>query len=337
MIIDVHAHALHQDFLNDPHVQATLGIEPRGSPAAPAFGFAGYGDLDPLLFDLEARSADLLARNITLQLVSPPPRAISDATWCADAPFARRLNRQTAQIVMTGKNLAGLAVPALADPRNAVDEIRRAMDDDGLAGVALPTSAAGRPLDDGAFEDLFAECARRRCPVFMHPTSGVDRTALRSFTMLQAVGWPSETALCVGRLIFAGVFERHPDLRLILAHGGGALPALIGRLDLAYDAPKYEYNPACHAHINRRPSSYLNQILLDTAVAHPTLLRNLIDLARPQNIVFGTDFPFEVGDPRGAIAIPLLQSLDPTTRTAILATNMTRTFPTLLNRTSLAS
>jgi aminocarboxymuconate-semialdehyde decarboxylase len=314
-MIDVHAHALHRDFLNDSHVQATLGIETRGD----GFGFAGYGDLDPLLFDIEGRSESLVARGVTLQLISPPPRAVSHATWAADADFARRLNRQTATVVRAGVNLAGLAVPALSEPGKAVDEVCRAMDEDGLVGVALPTSAAGRPLDDGAFEPLFAECARRGCPVFLHPTTGVDRPALSSYTMLQAVGWPTETALCVGRMIFAGIWERHPGFRLILAHGGGALPSLIGRLDLAYNAPRYERNPACHAHIGRAPTTYLRHILFDTAVAHPTLLQHLIELVGPGNVVFGTDFPFEVGDPLGAIALPVLETLDPTARAMILS------------------
>ena len=313
-LIDIHAHALHRDFLNDPTTQATLGVEPRGQ----GFGFKGYGDLDPLLFDIEGRVASLETREIRLQVVSPPPRAVSDASWAADPLFARRLNQQTATVVReAGRLLAGLAVPSLSDPTQAVDTIRRAMDEDGLIGVALPTSAAGRPLDDGAFESLFAECARRGCPVFMHPTSGVDRSALGSYTMLQVIGWPTETALCVARLIFAGVWERHPGLHLILAHGGGALPPLIGRLDLAYNAPKYERNLACHAHITRPPTDYLQHILFDTAIAHPTLLRHLIDLAGPDNVVFGTDFPFEVGDPLGAIALPVLDTLYPATQAKI--------------------
>jgi aminocarboxymuconate-semialdehyde decarboxylase len=317
-MIDVHAHALHPDFLNDRNVQQTLGIENRGT----GFGFAGYGDLDPLLFDIAARTESLRARGIELQLISPPPRAVSHATWAADAGFARHLNQQTAAVVREGSRMAGLAIPPLTDPAKAVEEVRRAMDEDGLVGVALPTSAAGRPLDDGAFEPLVAECARRKCPVFMHPTTGVDRSALTSYTMLQAVGWPTETALCTARLIFAGVWERYPDFRLILAHGGGALPSLIGRLDLAYNAPKYERNPACHAHITRPPTSYLQHILFDTAVAHPTLLRHLIELVGPANVVFGTDFPFEVGDPLGAIALPVLDTIEPSARETILSGTM---------------
>jgi len=82
--------------------------------------------------------------------------------------------------------------------------------------------------------------------------------------MLQLVGWPTETALCVGRLIFSGLFERHPDLRLVLAHGGGALAMLIGRMDLARIAPRYEANPQCYEHITRPPSTYLRNIYFDS-------------------------------------------------------------------------
>lgn len=306
MMIDVHAHALTREFLSELASERAFGIEARGD----GFGFGGYGLLDPLLFDVEGAARSVAERDITLQLVSPPPRIVSHAGWGADRAFARRLNRQTADFVRrAGKRHGGLAVPALTEPEHAVAEISRALDEDGLTGVALPTSAAGRPLDDGAFEPLFAECARRGVIVFMHPTTGVERPAFGQYTMLQLVGWPSETALCVARLIFAGVFERHPGLKLVLAHGGGTLAMLAGRLDLAYEAPRYEANPDCRKHITRPPSSYLKQIFYDTVVAHPAALRYLIDLVGHEQVVFGSDFPFEIGDPHGAKALPAIAAL----------------------------
>ena len=200
MTIDVHAHALTRAFLAELAREKAFGIEAKGD----GFGFGGYGPLDPLLYDVEAAAKSVAGRDITLQLVSPPPRIVSHAGWGADRAFARRLNRQTADFVReAGSRHGGLAVPALTEPEFAVAEIRRALDEDGMTGVALPTSAAGRPLDDAAFEPMFAECARRGVIVFMHPTTGVERPAFGQYTMLQLVGWPSETALCVSRLIFA--------------------------------------------------------------------------------------------------------------------------------------
>lgn len=309
MIIDVHAHALTRDFLNELASEGSFGIESRGN----GFGFGGYGLLDPLLYDFEGAARSVAVRNITLQLVSPPPRIVSHAGWAADRAFARRLNKQTADFVLNaGSRHAGLAVPSLTEPEHAVSEVCRAMDDDGLVGVAMPTSAAGRPLDDPAFEPLFAECARRGVIVFMHPTTGVERAALSQYTMLQLVGWPSETALCVSRLIFAGVLERHPGLKLVLAHGGGTLAMLVGRLDLAYEAFTYEANPDCRKNISRPPSTYLKQIFFDTVVAHPKTLRYLVDIVGHSQIVFGTDFPFEIGDPVGTKSLPAIRELPET-------------------------
>ena len=152
---------------------------------------------------------------------------------------------------------------ALTEPEHAVAEISRALDKDGLTGVALPTSAAGRPLDDPAFEPLFAECARRGVIVFMHPTTGVERPAFGQYTMLQLVGWPSETGLCVARLIFAGIFERHPGLKLVLAHGGGTLAMLAGRLDLGLrGAALRSQSRLPQEHLAPSEFSYLKQIYL---------------------------------------------------------------------------
>jgi aminocarboxymuconate-semialdehyde decarboxylase len=315
MIIDVHAHALTRAFLGELARENAFGIEVKGD----GFGFGGYGPLDPLLFDVEGAAKSVADRDIILQLVSPPPRIVSHAGWGADRTFARRLNKQTTDFVkQAGGRHGGLAVPSLTEPEFAVAEICRALDEDGLTGVALPTSAAGRPLDDPAFEPLFAECARRGVMVFMHPTTGVERPAFGQYNMLQLVGWPSETALCVSRLIFAGVFERHPNLKLVLAHGGGTLAMLAGRLDLAYDASTYEANPNCRKHISRPPSSYLKQIFFDSVVVHPAALRYLIDLVGHQQVVFGSDFPFEIGDPLGAKGLPAIAELPKNVATDIL-------------------
>jgi predicted TIM-barrel fold metal-dependent hydrolase len=116
-------------------------------------------------------------------------------------------------------------------------------------------------------------------------------------------------------------FQGHPGLRLALSHGGGTLPYLAGRLDLAYHAPKYEANPACRANITKPPSHYLTQFYYDTVVASPASLRFLIDLVGADRVMFGTDFPYEIGDANGAIALPMLQQLPPSQREKILGQN----------------
>lgn len=170
----------------------------------------------------------------------------------------------------------------------------------------LPSSAGHRPLDDLAFGPLFTVIEEMQLFTFMHPTGSYLSAGLHEFTLPIVVGWPTETAVAVARLIFSGTLRRHPRLKLVLAHGGGTLPYLLGRLDLAYSAPRHEANPACRGHIDRPPSHYLRQLYFDTAVLNPKTLWYLIDEMGADRVLFGSDFPYEIGDADGAIALSSL-------------------------------
>ncbi len=298
-----------------------FGIERGGD----AFLFPGYGPLDRWLFDLDSRLESLRRRDFGLQLVGPPPRIVSHASWVTDARFARRLNAQTAEVVAQGEGLlAGLAAPALGEPALAAEELRRAVGEHGFKGVALPSAAADVPLDTPPFEAFFATCAELGLLVFMHPTTAADRPATGDFTLLQLVGWPFETTLAVARLIFAGTLERHPDLRLVLAHGGGAIPWLAGRLDLGYFAPEYEANPDCRAHISKPPSAYLRDMYFDTVVADAAALEFLISRVGPERVLFGSDYPFEIGDAEGKASLPSIEAMPEAAQRLILGGNAGR-------------
>jgi aminocarboxymuconate-semialdehyde decarboxylase len=321
MRIDVHAHILSKSFLRELADQGLFGIEQDGD----AFLFPGYGPLDHWLFDLESRLDSLRRRQLDLQLVGPPPRMVSHSSWATDTAFARRLNTQTAEIVARGEGLlGGLAAPALGEPGQAADELRRAKEEHGFLGVALPSAAADIPLDRPEFEPFFAACEDLELLVFMHPTTAADRSAWSDYTLLQLVGWPFETTLAVARLIFAGTFERHPGLKLVLAHGGGALPWLSGRLDLGYFAPEYEANPDCRANISKPPSAYLQDMYFDTVVADPGALEYLVSVVGPERVLFGSDYPFEIGDAEGAKSLPAIEAMDTKSKELILGGNAER-------------
>jgi aminocarboxymuconate-semialdehyde decarboxylase len=322
MIVDVHAHGLSEDFI----VAAAKGggrnwrVEVAGRRHYVA---ADYGPLDPLLYDLDERLKTLRTRGV-LQLICPPPPLVATRTYLADAAWTKLLNQSTARLVADGAGmLAGLAVPALADPARAADELREAIDRHGFVGVMLPSSAGDRPLDDPAFAPLFAAIERMGLLAFMHPTDSYVSDGLSDFTLRIIVGWPTETTIAVARLIFAGVLERHPALKLLLAHGGGTLAFLLGRLDLAYAAPRYEANPACR-NISRPPSDYLKRLCFDTAVLNAKTLRFLIEQMGSDRVLFGSDFPYEIGDADGALALSALDVATPAVRDAVLVGNARR-------------
>jgi aminocarboxymuconate-semialdehyde decarboxylase len=257
-----------------------------------------------------------------LQLISPSPRTISDHERVIGVEIARLMNRETAGLVKRGGGrLGGMGVLPLGEPKKAADEIRRAVGEYGFRGACMPTSAAGAPLDLPEFENVWDTLEELGLLVFMHATTAITRGTLGEFTLNTVVAWPTEVTIAATRLIFSGVLERHPALNLVLSHGGGTLPYLGGRLDLAYHAPKHEANPACRANITKPPSHYLAQFYYDTVVASPASLRFLIDLVGADRVMFGTDFPYEIGDAEGAIALSALADSPPAQREKILGQN----------------
>lgn len=324
MLVDVHAHGFSEPFVRRMAETPGLGF-PLQATGPRSYHLPSYGTFDPLLYDLDARMGDLKRRGVTLQLISPSPSIISNGPKVVSLEETRALNESTAWMVAHGEGrLAGLAVPALGDPELAAEELRRAVGQHGFVGVVLSTSAGPRPLDDPAFEPLFAEIEKLDLMIFMHSTSSALSATQTEYTLRTLVAWPTETTVAVTRLIFSGVLERHPRLKLVLSHGGGTLPMLAGRLDLGWSAPQYEANPACRANITRAPSTYLKDLYYDTVVAGSGALAFLVDAYGADHVLFGTDFPYEIGDAEGALALPTLQGMPASDREKILSGNALR-------------
>jgi aminocarboxymuconate-semialdehyde decarboxylase len=324
MLIDIHAHALSDDVVR--RMVKTPGFGwPLEVTGPNRYRYAGGNPLDPLIYDVGARLDVMKRRGVTLQLLSPPPSVIANGDKVVSLDEARLFNESTAWLVAHGDGrLAGFAVPALGEPTIAADELRRAIDRHGFVGVVLSTAAGPLPLDHPAFEPLFATIEALDLLVFMHPTSSALSVAQTDYTLRTLVGWPTETTIAVTRLIFAGVLERHPRLKIVLSHGGGTLANLAGRLDLGWSAPIYEANPSCRANITRAPSSFLKDLYYDTVVADPAMLDFLVKAYGTDHVLFGTDFPYEIGDADGALAMPALERLPPADRAKITTGNVPR-------------
>jgi aminocarboxymuconate-semialdehyde decarboxylase len=338
MIVDVHAHVISKALLDRFARDGAFGLHHgRGGEVL----MRGYGLFDPEVFDHEKRLARLDDMGVDLQLASP---IANFTTWpgeAADVELARALNESTAACVAeSGGRFAGMAALALGEPARAVEELGRAVEEHGFVGVEIGTYAGDRPLDHPSLEPVFAEIERRGLVVLMHPSSAVtdppapagaswsyaDQPAPSwdEYTLTTILAWPNETARATARLIFAGTLERHPELKLVLSHGGGTLPFLRGRLDLAYTAPDHEYNPDCHAYISKPPSEYFDQLLFDTAVGQAESLHFLIDTVGAERVVFGTDDPFEIGDMAGRMALPALRDRDAAESDQILGATLAR-------------
>ena len=191
-------------------------------------------------------------------------------------------------------------------------ELRHAVLELGHWGVEIGSNVGGAPLDDPALDVFWDPCCELGVPVFMHPHHELGGERARPYYLGNLFGNPSETALIAARLIFAGVFERFAQLNMILAHGGGTLAFIAGRLDHGY-----RVRPEAQT-IPMPPSTYLSRIYFDTLTHDDALLAYLVGRVGGTNLVEGTDRPFDMGndDPRGTVAT--IPSLDDAGREAIL-------------------
>lgn len=329
MIIDLHAHALSERFIHDLARKPIAGLvserHPSGYHVVRRAGDDRKSTIDPHLYDLPHRLASLRARDVSLQLFGPPPFLVS---WPGGAPGRELVRALHAMLRGVAEESEGLMEPigvvALGEPEHAADELRRAVDELGIRGVIMPSSAGGRPLDDPAFEPVFECIERLGLVVFMHPTTAVPSDRFGMYGIHVLVGFPFETALAVTRMIFNGVLERHPALKLVLAHGGGNLVFLRGRLDSAYDATGWEADPYFRKHISQRPSAYLDRLYYDTCALHEDSNRFVIDTMGPERVVFGSDYPFDIGDPEGRRCVPVIDALAAPARERVYRTNALR-------------
>jgi aminocarboxymuconate-semialdehyde decarboxylase len=321
--IDCHAHFLPDNFVETLRARGLADARKGEGILDLAREVCGYAaertrlPYFPLQYDLDARAALAESQGIDRQIVCLPPfyfayladpelgtaicRAGNDALAAAAARFPDRF--------------AVFATAPLQSPQAAVAELRRAVNELGCWGVEIGSSVGGAPLDDPALDVFWAACCELDVPVFMHPHHELGGERAHPYYLGNLFGNPSETGLIAARLIFAGVFERFPQLNMILAHGGGTLAAIAGRLDHGYRVrPETKTIP-------KPPSEYLSQLYFDIVTHDDALLSYLVDRVGVRSVVVGTDRPFDMGidDPRGTVA--KIPGLDDTARAAILGGN----------------
>jgi aminocarboxymuconate-semialdehyde decarboxylase len=252
------------------------------------------------LWDLELRLATMDASGVQVQVISTWTDIFGDGLlgeW--EAAWARLQNDTLAVAARQHpERLIPMGVLPMMDPRAACAEIEYCGAQLGMRSVEIGTSVGGLNLDDPHFESIWAELAASKFLVLLHPprvTAAASR--LGRYFLNNLIGNPLENVLAAASLIFGGVLDRHPDLQIILPHGGGYFPYQVGRLDRGF-AEKSE----CRGQLSQPPSQYLGRFWYDTITFRPDALRFLAELVGLERLVFGTDYPFPMRDPR-AVAL----------------------------------
>ncbi|MGW0535010.1 amidohydrolase family protein [Streptomyces sp. NPDC003032] len=310
--VDVHAHVLL------PGIEALVEGQPglaeardldarRNGPAALAVNGPMVRERFTRLTDPAVRLAAMDAQGVDVQLVSPSP---SHYHYWADQDTAEKVYRlaneaTAAHCSAAPDRLRGLGLVPLQHPGHAPRALDHALRQ-GLAGVEISSHAPGRELSDPAYEPFWSRAEETGAIVFLHPFGCTLDERLDQWYLSNSVGQPAENAVALSHLIFSGVLDRHPGLKLIAAHGGGYLPTHIGRADHAWRA-----RPDARG-CRETPSSYVKRLYFDSLVHDPCALRELVRVAGADRVLLGSDFPFDMGteDPVGALRSAHLADAD---------------------------
>jgi aminocarboxymuconate-semialdehyde decarboxylase len=263
----------------------------------------------PKLSNIEVRLKDMDRAGIDIQAVSPAPQQ----TYYWTDPgmgqeLARMVNERLAEIVAKWpERFVGLGTVPLQDPDLAVSELEYAVKKLNLRGIEINGSVNGMDLTDGrlALERFFAKVQELDVILFMHPTGYTQGERLLDHYFNNVIGNPLETTVAASHLIFDGVMDRYPKLKVVLPHGGGFLAHYWERMNHGWKA-----RPDCRTVIKKKPTTYLEKFYFDTIVFDPQMLDNMVRRYGADQIVMGTDYPFDMGveDPVGFVQRAKLSS-----------------------------
>jgi aminocarboxymuconate-semialdehyde decarboxylase len=324
MTIDMHSHVMVPEAaaLVAPHVDlSTVPLAHFATPDTQALNRKQDADRRPNMTDMAVRLADMDAAGIDMQVIMPPP---GQCTYTIPADLAV----QAARIINDGmaafaarkpERFTALGTLPMQDGPASVAELDRLMGL-GLKGVQILTSIAGKELSDPAFAPVWARAEQLGAVVLIHPNGFTEAQRMTRFYFNNVVGNPLETTLALHYLIFDGVLERHPALKLIAVHGGGYLAAYSGRIDHAWGA-----RSDARGGLPQPPTTYLKRVFFDSVVFTPHQLRHLIEVFGAGQILMGTDYPFDMADsdPVGHLASA---GLDEATFAAIAGGNSRKLF-----------
>ena len=216
--------------------------------------------------------------------------------------LARLLNDHLAALCAAQpRRFVGLGTLPLQSPSLAIRELERCRGL-GLAGVQIGSHVNDWNLSEAALFDVFARAAELGAAVFVHPWDMMGEARMRKYWLPWLVGMPAEVSLAICSVIFGGVLERLPRLRIAFAHGGGAFPGTLGRIEHGFHA-----RPDLVAVDNPHPpSAYLKRIYVDSLVHDARALRLVLELFGPERVALGSDYPFPLGESRPGALIDSL-------------------------------
>ena len=340
MKIDLHTHILPHDW---PDLDAKYGYTGfvrldhyRPCCARMMIGDRFFREIGDNAWDPRRRLEECDRAGVSVQVLSTVPVMFSYWAKPADGlDLSRRLNDHIAEVVRAHPvRFAGLGTIPLQDPALAARELERCMRELGLRGVEIGTHVDANPhvpnelrnLDDRSLDPVWQAAEESGAAIFVHPWDMVGKERMPKYWLPWLVGMPAETALAICSMIFGGVFERFPRLRVAFAHGGGAFPCTIGRIEHGFNvrpdlcATDNQTNPRSYlAQTDERGASTPARFYVDSLVHDPDTLRLLLKLFGVERIALGSDYPFPLGEAHPGELIESMPDFSPEEKTRLLS------------------
>ena len=283
MKIDIHNHIYPENYW-----KALLKISERVTFPIDARRILSYYTEKGILIKPEETLGPMEKMGIEIQVLSlsvpnvymPDPAMSLDLAQMANDAYADIRRR------FPGRFYVLASVP-LNFPELAIRELDRAIGKLGMNGIVLGSNIAGMPLSSPEFFPFYERVNELNVPIFIHPMSPPHMEEEDEFFTAPLVHYVFESTLAATKMVFAGVFERFPEMHLILPHLGGAIPYIQGRIDSGY-----RNHPSCRKNISRPPSEYFKEFYYDILSLNVPALRCALEIMGPDHLVFGTDYPF---------------------------------------------
>src|ERR687885_977275 len=318
-VVDVHSHVI------PPSVVEAIAADPAGFSARieDENGISqvrhDQGYVYPLFEEFtepEAKLREMDRKRLDISVLSPPPPLFYywvDAE--AGIRIAQLVNDGIADYVATNPDrFRGMATVPMQDPEAAVAELERVVSTYGFRAAEIGTSIEGEQLSSNKFRQFLRRASELNILLFAHPYYVGAKQGLENYYLTNLLGNPYDSTVMIANLMFSGTLDELPNLKLCVAHAGGFAPYQVGRFEHGY-----QVRPESRAKARTSPLQLIHRLYFDTITFNPQALRYLINLVGEDNIVLGTDAPFDMGDEAPLTSVESVPNLTDEEREAILS------------------
>ncbi len=289
MVVDLHSHYIPMDAANG----ADVGIQFERGDDDDVLLFAPSQEmsLEGHLFDLELQRADMHHQRLDRRMLVIPPFCFQyELPAELGARWSRALNDGVHAAAATDPHrFVGFGTVPLQDVPVAIEELERIWGDLRLPGIEIASNINGVELDSPSLDPFWQRVNALELLVLIHPHYIAGTERLGGYYLRNLLGNPFDTAIAASRLVLGGVLERHPKLRIILSHGGGAFPFVMGRVLHGFGV-----RPEARLRADN-PADAAKRLFYDTIVFKPQALRYLVEAFGAEQVILGTDYPFDMG------------------------------------------